>query len=159
MKEQNLLEHIQSPQDVKALGERELQTLCGEIRETLIQTVSETGGHLASNLGVVELTVALHREMNCPDDSIVWDVGHQCYTHKLLTGRYGRFHTLVPESEGVRLRRLCGGAQQHGGVRGQRAGPRQYAAAQQALRCGGDRRRGHDGRAGVCGTQQRRAQR
>ncbi len=102
MKEQNLLEHIQSPQDVKALGERELQTLCGEIRETLIQTVSETGGHLASNLGVVELTVALHREMNCPDDSIVWDVGHQCYTHKLLTGRYGRFHTL----------------RQHGGISG-----------------------------------------
>ena len=72
----------------------ELEELCASLRKTLVQTVSKTGGHLSSNLGVVELTVALHKMFDTPRDRIVWDVGHQCYTHKLLTGRYGRFDTL-----------------------------------------------------------------
>ena len=71
--------------------------MCTQIRERLIQTTAKTGGHLASNLGTVELTVALHRVFDCPDDQIVWDVGHQCYTHKLLTGRREQFSTLRQE--------------------------------------------------------------
>ena len=77
-----LLEQINSPRDVKALREEQLPVLCQEIREVLMKTVSENGGHLASNLGVVELTVALHRCFNSPEDKIIFDVGHQCYTHK-----------------------------------------------------------------------------
>ena len=68
--------------------------LCEEIRRKLVLSVSENGGHLASNLGVVELTVALHYVFDCPKDSIGWDVGHQCYTHKMLTGRYDRIDTI-----------------------------------------------------------------
>lgn len=89
-----LLESIQSPEDIKAMTLDQLTALCGELRETLIQTVSKTGGHLSSNLGVVELTVALHKMLDLPGDKIVWDVGHQCYVHKLLTGRLDRFGTL-----------------------------------------------------------------
>ncbi len=91
------LPHISSPADVKPLKLPELEKLCGELRETLINTVSKTGGHLSSNLGVVELTVALHKTFDLPHDQIVWDVGHQCYVHKLLTGRAGRFDTLRQE--------------------------------------------------------------
>ena len=94
MAEKKYLAQITSPADLKKLSEEELPALCDEIRETLIETVSQNGGHLASNLGVVELTVALHRMFDSPHDRIVWDVGHQCYTHKLLTGRYDRFDTL-----------------------------------------------------------------
>lgn len=89
-----ILENIASPADVKKLNKSELDKLCSELREDIIKTVASNGGHLASNLGCVELTVALHREFNSPDDQIIWDVGHQCYTHKLLTGRYDRFSTL-----------------------------------------------------------------
>ena len=89
---------INSPQELKRLNESELATLCDEIRDMLIQTVSKNGGHLASNLGVVELTVALHRALNLPSDSLIFDVGHQCYTHKLLTGRFDRFDTLRKEN-------------------------------------------------------------
>ncbi len=89
-----LLEKIKSPQDVKALPAKELPQLCEEIRGVLMQTVSQNGGHLASNLGVVELTVALHRQFQSPQDKIIFDVGHQSYTHKLLTGRYDRFLSL-----------------------------------------------------------------
>jgi len=88
------LEGIHSPDDVKAIPENELDALAAEIREKLIDTVSRTGGHLASNLGVVELTIALHRVFNSPEDKIVWDVGHQSYVHKLLTGRADRFDTI-----------------------------------------------------------------
>lgn len=88
------LEKINSPADVKSLSAKELPALCNEIREVLMQTVSQNGGHLASNLGTVELTVALHRQFDSPRDQIVFDVGHQCYTHKLLTGRYNRFASL-----------------------------------------------------------------
>ena len=88
------LPNIQSPSAVKALSEQELEKLAGEIREEIIRTVSENGGHLASNLGAVELTIALHRVFDCPADKIVFDVGHQCYPHKLLTGRGEAFSTL-----------------------------------------------------------------
>lgn len=92
--EHKLLKKIKSPADVKALSENELPLLAEEIRDTVIGTVSENGGHLASNLGVVELTVALHRVFDSPDDKIIWDVGHQVYSHKLLTGRYDEFSGL-----------------------------------------------------------------
>ena len=88
------LENITSPADVKKIDKGDLPKLAEECREALIDTVSENGGHLASNLGVVELTIALHRVFNSPKDKIIWDVGHQCYTHKLLTGRYSEFSTL-----------------------------------------------------------------
>ena len=89
-----LLERIQAPGDVKLLAENDLPQLCEEIRQFLIQSVSSTGGHLSSNLGVVELTVALHRTLDLPQDKILFDVGHQCYTHKLLTGRREGFAAL-----------------------------------------------------------------
>lgn len=82
------------PSDLKDMSIDELNQLCAEIREKLINTLSETGGHLASNLGAVELTVAIHRVFDAPRDKIVWDVGHQSYVHKILTGRAGRFSTL-----------------------------------------------------------------
>ena len=85
------------PEELKNLSYDEVEKLCARIREILINTTSENGGHLASNLGVVELTVALHRVFDAPVDQIVFDVGHQCYTHKLLTGRADRFSTLRQE--------------------------------------------------------------
>ena len=89
-----MLEKINSPQDVKKLNLQEKNQLAKEIREYIIKTVSENGGHLASNLGVVELTIAIHSVFNAPQDKIVWDVGHQSYTHKILTGRKEQFETL-----------------------------------------------------------------
>ncbi|MDR5658184.1 1-deoxy-D-xylulose-5-phosphate synthase [Serpentinicella sp. ANB-PHB4] len=89
-----LLDKIKSPEDLKKLNSRDVNTLSNEIREFLIDNVSKTGGHLASNLGVVELTLALHSSFNSPTDKIIWDVGHQSYVHKLITGRKDRFHTL-----------------------------------------------------------------
>jgi 1-deoxy-D-xylulose-5-phosphate synthase len=93
-KECELLERINSPADLKRLTLDELERLAGEIRYRIIDTVSKTGGHLAANLGVVELTLAIHYVFNAPKDKIIWDVGHQAYAHKLLTGRRDRFHTL-----------------------------------------------------------------
>lgn len=92
------LRSIHSPADLKKLNDEQLLVLAAEIREELIETVSKTGGHLASNLGVVELTIALHKVFRSPEDKIVWDVGHQAYVHKLLTGRYDRFDTLRTEN-------------------------------------------------------------
>ncbi|TDT61936.1 1-deoxy-D-xylulose-5-phosphate synthase [Fonticella tunisiensis] len=89
-----ILDRINSPRDLKEFSMKELCKLADEIRDFLIENVSKTGGHLASNLGVVELTIALHRIFNMPDDRIIWDVGHQCYVHKILTGRKGNFATL-----------------------------------------------------------------
>lgn len=94
---ENILNTIERPQDIKPLKEKELKQLSEEIRETLVKTVSKNGGHLASNLGVVELTMALHKVFNSPYDKIIWDVGHQVYTHKLLTGRRDKFDTLRKE--------------------------------------------------------------
>ena len=91
---QNVLDTVSSPADLKNLSRSQLTTLAADIREVLIKTVSENGGHLASSLGVVELTIALHRVFSTPEDKIIWDVGHQSYPHKLLTGRKDYFSTL-----------------------------------------------------------------
>ena len=89
-----ILETINSPADVKCLSEEQTATLCRELRSFLVEQVSRTGGHLASNLGVVELTVAIHRVFDTATDRLVLDVGHQCYVHKALTGRRELFDTL-----------------------------------------------------------------
>ncbi|MBS1161271.1 MAG: 1-deoxy-D-xylulose-5-phosphate synthase [Proteobacteria bacterium] len=89
-----LLETINSPADLRRLERRQLQQLVGELREFLIESVSQTGGHLSSNLGTIELTIALHAVFNTPEDRLVWDVGHQCYAHKILTGRREGMSTL-----------------------------------------------------------------
>ena len=89
-----MLENIHSPSDIKNLSQKQIKELAQEIRQTIIQTVGRNGGHLASNLGVVELTIALHRVFDSPNDAIIYDVSHQCYAHKLLTGRYEQFKSL-----------------------------------------------------------------
>lgn len=95
--ETSILKNINKPSDLKNLSDAELELLCTEIRQTLVDTVASTGGHLASNLGTVELTVALHKMFNSPEDKIIWDVGHQAYAHKLITGRRDAFSTLRTE--------------------------------------------------------------
>ena len=97
MSEVDYLSRIKSPSDIKGYSDEQLSELAQEIRQVLIKTVSSNGGHLASNLGAVELTIAIHKCFDSPNDKIVWDVGHQVYTHKLLTGRYGQFSTLRKE--------------------------------------------------------------
>ena len=92
------LAELDLPADLKKLSLQQCRQLCGEIRNMLISTVSKTGGHLASNLGVVELTMSIHRNFDSPDDKIVWDVGHQAYVHKILTGRADRLSTLRQEN-------------------------------------------------------------
>ena len=94
MDENKLLDKINSPSDIKKLNAPELYALVQEIRELIIETVSQTGGHLSSSLGSVELTLALHYVFDSPHDIFIWDVGHQCYTHKIITGRRNEFHTL-----------------------------------------------------------------
>ncbi len=94
MSDNNLLSNIKSPADLKSMKKEDLPKLAQELRERIIDVVSSNGGHLASNLGAVELSIALHREFDSPKDKIIWDVGHQCYTHKLLTGRNDRFETI-----------------------------------------------------------------
>lgn len=89
-----MLEKINSPEDVKKLKKEEKEKLAQELREYILETVSKNGGHLASNLGVIELTIALHSVFNTPKDKIVWDVGHQAYAHKIITGRREQFKTL-----------------------------------------------------------------
>ena len=89
-----LLDRINGPSDVRALTLHQLELLALEVREEIIGTINSVGGHYASNLGTVELTVALHHVFNSPTDKIVWDVGHQAYPHKLLTGRRKRFNTI-----------------------------------------------------------------
>ncbi|MBF9016851.1 MULTISPECIES: 1-deoxy-D-xylulose-5-phosphate synthase [unclassified Oceanispirochaeta] len=92
-----ILSGINHPDQLKSLSMKQLKELAAEIRTFIIQTVSQNGGHLASNLGVVELTLAMHRVYISPRDKFIWDVGHQCYTHKLLTGRFDQFHTIRKE--------------------------------------------------------------
>ncbi|MGP1415176.1 MAG: 1-deoxy-D-xylulose-5-phosphate synthase [Treponema sp.] len=94
MKNMTLLEKIENPNDLKQLNKRELDVLSNEIRQEILHVVATNGGHLSSNLGVVELTISLHRVFSTPTDTIIWDVGHQAYAHKLITGRYKDFHTL-----------------------------------------------------------------
>src|SRR5579864_490945 len=89
-----LLDTIASPADTRELSIAQLRTLADEVRAETIAAVSETGGHLGAGLGVVELTVALHHVFNTPDDVVIWDVGHQSYPHKILTGRRDRIRTL-----------------------------------------------------------------
>ncbi|MFH1076870.1 MAG: 1-deoxy-D-xylulose-5-phosphate synthase N-terminal domain-containing protein, partial [Pseudomonadota bacterium] len=89
-----LLDNINSPADLKKLNLDELEILAQEIRDTIIKTVSSSGGHLASSLGAVELITGIHYTLDAPWDKIIWDVGHQAYAHKLLTGRRDRFDTL-----------------------------------------------------------------
>ena len=93
----NILDNVNTPKDLKKLDINEKQKLATEIREMIINIVSENGGHLASNLGVVELTIALHSVFNMPKDKIVWDVGHQTYVHKILTGRKEKMNTLIQD--------------------------------------------------------------
>src|SRR3990170_6602335 len=88
------LGELSGPADLKGISHTEARALCRELRAMIIETVALTGGHLGSSLGVVELTVALHRVLDSPRDKIVWDTGHQAYAHKLLTGRLGSFGTL-----------------------------------------------------------------
>ncbi|MDQ6979690.1 MAG: 1-deoxy-D-xylulose-5-phosphate synthase, partial [Mariprofundaceae bacterium] len=90
----SLLPHIQSPHDLKTLSPTQLPALAQEIREYLIETLAPIGGHLGASLGVVELSIALHYVFNSPDDKIVWDVSHQAYPHKILTGRYAQMPTI-----------------------------------------------------------------
>ena len=102
-----ILERINQPNDIKNLNWNELEVLAAEIREFLVQKVSENGGHLASNLGVVELTIAMHMAYDLPKDKMIWDVGHQAYTHKILTGRKEGFDTLFADLSEV-IARLSG---------------------------------------------------
>ncbi|MTL62083.1 1-deoxy-D-xylulose-5-phosphate synthase, partial [Turicibacter sanguinis] len=88
------IKEIQDPTFIKQLSNRQLKILCKDLRTFLIDSLSKTGGHLSSNLGVVELTVALHKVFNSPEDKFIWDVGHQSYIHKILTGRAKDFPTL-----------------------------------------------------------------
>ena len=99
----SLLDGITGPADVRALPESALPALAAEIRERLVEAVCRTGGHLGPNLGVVELTIALHRVFDSPRDTIVWDTGHQSYVHKMLTGRHGQFDRAAPGRRAVRL--------------------------------------------------------
>ena len=89
-----LLDGVEWPADVRALQEDQLRQLSDELRQEIIDAVSVTGGHLGAGLGVVELTVALHHVFDTPRDRLIWDVGHQCYPHKILTGRRDRIRTL-----------------------------------------------------------------
>ena len=88
------LERVNSPADLKKLDMRELELYAGEVREYIIKVVSKNGGHLSSNLGAVDFTIALHYVFDCPEDKIVFDVGHQSYAHKIITGRRDAFETL-----------------------------------------------------------------
>ncbi|MEO5901182.1 MAG: 1-deoxy-D-xylulose-5-phosphate synthase N-terminal domain-containing protein, partial [Ilumatobacteraceae bacterium] len=88
------LHEIRRPADLRKLDYEQLDELCGEIRDFVVQAVAETGGHLGSNLGAVEMTVALHRVFDSPTDAIIWDTGHQAYVHKIVTGRQEQFHGL-----------------------------------------------------------------
>src|SRR5438105_12127644 len=89
-----VLPRVNEPRDVRDLSKDELLQLCREIREFTVEAVQRTGGHISSSLGTVELTVALHRVFDSPNDKLVWDTGHQAYVHKILTGRRERFDTL-----------------------------------------------------------------
>lgn len=92
-----MLDMVNSPQHLKNLNMQQLKQLSKELRTDVIHTVSKTGGHLGASLGVIELTTALHYVFNSPEDKIIWDVGHQCYPHKILTGRRDRMETLRQE--------------------------------------------------------------
>ena len=132
-----ILPNLTGPADLRGLDEVQLAQLALEIRETIIETVAVTGGHLGSSLGVVELTIALHRLLESPRDRIVWDTGHQAYPHKLLTGRLERFGTLrqldgvggFPRRIGVAARRVRRRACRDRACRSPRGSPRRATCA------------------------------
>ena len=99
----SFLKKIKYPKDLKDLSIKDLKILNDELRNYTINTVSKTGGHLGASLGVVELTVALHYVFNTPKDKIIWDVGHQTYPHKILTGRRNKIHTLRKKKWSIRF--------------------------------------------------------
>ncbi len=162
-----ILDGIRDPEDLRELSDDELVELSGEIRDFIVAAVAETGGHLGSNLGVVELTLALHRVFDSPTDAILWDTGHQAYVHKLVTGRRSGFGELrqagglsgypSPRGEPPRLRgerpRLDDPLVR---LRAGRRTRRRSRSAPPHRR--GDRRRLDDRRHGVRGTQQPRPQ-
>ena len=125
-----ILDTLNDPAQLRGMAASELAELADELRTKMIRTVSQTGGHLASSLGTVELTLALHRVMDSPRDRIVWDTGHQAYAHKLLTGRAERFETLrqldgvggFPRRTRERARRLRWRSCRHRGQHRHRAG-------------------------------------
>ena len=128
---------VDAPEHVKKLTLTQLQELAEEIRQELITVLAKNGGHLGPNLGVVELTIALHYVFNTPKDKFVWDVSHQIYVHKLLTGRKDRFHTIRSTdglngfalAHGERARLLRRGPRRHGAFRGARHGARRATSA------------------------------
>ena len=101
----SILDKVNGPKDLKTLSYAELDTLAEEIREVIIRVVSKNGGHMASNLGVVEMTLALHRILDSPNDKIVWDTSNQCYTHKLVTGARTDLRTSGRRADTPGLRR------------------------------------------------------
>ena len=158
---------VDEPAHVKKLTLPQLQQLADEIRQELITVLAKNGGHLGPNLGVVELTIALHRVFNTPKDKFVWDVSHQIYVHKLLTGRKDRFHTIRTDGRPERVRPAHGER-----ARLLRRRPRRHGAFRRAGHGGGARqtrhgrkrrlhlrRRGADQRHFVRGAQQHRATR
>jgi deoxyxylulose-5-phosphate synthase len=153
----SLLKKINSPADVRRLSRAELRTLATELREFVLHTVSQTGGHLGSNLGTVELTVALHHVFNTPNDRLVWDVGHQTYPHKVLTGRRDRMYTLrqlggvagFPAPRRKRIRHLRHRPQFHQHQRCAGHGAGLQTQGRRPPHRGHHRRRCHDGRHGL----------
>ena len=109
-----MLEKINKPNDIHKIALADFPLLAEEIRQFLIESVSRTGGHLASNLGAVELTLALHNVLDLPQDRIIWDVGHQAYTHKILTGRKDGFAKL--RQEGIRKSQRSSGTELPGSI-------------------------------------------
>ena len=93
-KSNNLLDKVKYPKDLRKLNDSELKVVCKELRDEVVDAVSVTGGHLGAGLGVVELTVAIHSVFNTPNDKLIWDVGHQCYPHKVITGRRDKIRTI-----------------------------------------------------------------
>lgn len=112
-----LLDTVNYPVHLKNFTVPQLRQLCKELRSDVVNTVSKTGGHLSSSLGVVELTVALHYVFNCPEDKLIWDVGHQCYIHKILTGRRSKMST-IRQTNGLSGGAGCGGRLQMYSSRG-----------------------------------------
>ena len=90
----NLLDKVKYPKDLKNFSDKQLKLLCKELRNEVVDAVSVTGGHLGAGLGVVELTIAIHSVFNTPKDKLIWDVGHQCYPHKVITGRRDKIRTI-----------------------------------------------------------------
>ena len=103
----SLLENIDGPEDLHELSEQDLTQLAQEVREHIIDTVGEIGGHFGANLGTCELAVALHSVLESPKDKILWDVGHQAYPHKVLTGRREQLSTIRPRSMNIRSVKMC----------------------------------------------------